>query len=100
MLDYYFLQSVYFQTLRYHCQVYTHIYVCISISLFLSLDYLDILLTPITSIINASPEQGKCPNFFRQAHVTPILKISSLDKEIFKNYRPIGLQSELPFKDT
>ena len=41
---------------------------------FLVLDYLDILITPITSIINASLEQGKCPNFFKQAHVTPILK--------------------------
>ena len=41
---------------------------------FLVLHYLDILITPITSIINASLEQGKCPNFFKQAHVTPILK--------------------------
>ena len=57
---------------------------------FLVLDYLDILITPITSIINASLEQGKCPNFFKQAHVTPILKNSSLDKEVFKNYRPVS----------
>ena len=41
---------------------------------FLILDYMDILITCITSIINASFEQGKCPNFFKQAHVTPILK--------------------------
>ena len=41
---------------------------------FLVLDYLDILITPITSIINASLEQGKRPYFFKQAHVTPILK--------------------------
>ena len=59
-------------------------------TIFLVLDYLDILITPITSIINASLEQGKCPNFFKQAHVTPILKKSSLDKEVFKNYRPIS----------
>ena len=51
---------------------------------FLVLDYLDILITPITSIINASLEQGKCPNFFKRAHVTPILK------KIFKNYRPVS----------
>ena len=44
---------------------------------FLVLDYLDILITPITSIIDATLEQGKCPNFFKQAHVTPILKNSS-----------------------
>ena len=41
---------------------------------FVVLDYLDILITPITSIINASLEQGKCLNFFKQAHVNPILK--------------------------
>ena len=57
---------------------------------FLVLDYLDILITPITSIINASLEQAMCPNFFKQAHVTPILKKSSLDKEVFKNYRPVS----------
>ena len=45
---------------------------------------------PITTIINASLEQGKCPNFFKQAHVTPILKKPSLDKEVFKNYRPVS----------
>ena len=52
----------------------------------LVLEYLVILITPITSIINASLEQGKCPS----AHVTPILKKSSLDKEVFKNYRPVS----------
>ena len=56
----------------------------------LVLEYLDILITPITSIMNASLEQGKCPNFFKQAHVTLILKKSSLDKEVFKNYRPVS----------
>ena len=54
---------------------------------FLVLDYLDILITPITSIINASLEQGKCPNFFKQAHVISILKKR---KEIFKTYRPVS----------
>ena len=54
---------------------------------FLVLDYLDILITPITSIISASLEQGKCLNFFKQAHITPILKKSFLDKEVFKNYK-------------
>ena len=28
--------------------------------------------------------------FFNQAHVTPILKKTSLDKEVFKNYRPVS----------
>ena len=57
---------------------------------FLVLDYLDILITLITSKIDASLEQGMCPNFFKQAHVTNILKKSSLDKEVFKNYRPVS----------
>ena len=60
---------------------------------FLDLEFLDILITPITSIINASLAQGTCPNFFKQAHVTPILKKSSLDKEVFKNYRPVSNQN-------
>ena len=57
---------------------------------FLVLEYLDILITPITSIINASLKQGKCPNFFKQAHVTRILKKSFLDKDVFKNYRLVS----------
>ena len=57
---------------------------------FLVLDYLDILITPITSIINASLEQGKYSNFFKQVHVISILKKSSLDKEVFKNDRPVS----------
>ena len=57
---------------------------------FLVLEFLDILFTPITSLINASLAQGTCPNFFKQAHVTPILKKSSLDKDVFKNYRPVS----------
>ena len=57
---------------------------------FLVLEFLDILITPITSIINASLAQGTCPKIFKQAHVTPILKKSSLDQEVFKNYRPVS----------
>ena len=57
----------------------------------LVLHYLDNLITPITLIINASLEQGKCSNFFKQAHVTLIIKKSSSDKEVFKkNYRPVS----------
>ena len=39
---------------------------------------------------HTSLEQGKCPIFFKQAHVTPILKKSSLDNKVFKNYRPVS----------
>ena len=51
-------------------------------STFLVLDYLNVLITAITSIINASLEQGKCPIFFKQTHVTPILKKSSLSYKL------------------
>ena len=37
-------------------------------AIFLVFDYLDILITPITSIINTSLEQGRGPNFFKQVH--------------------------------
>ena len=57
---------------------------------FLVLDYLNILITPITSIISIALEQGKYPKLFNQAHVTPILKKSSLNKEVFKNHRSVS----------
>ena len=44
----------------------------------------------MTSIVNASLEQGRCHRIFKQALVTPILKKSSLDKEVFKNYRQVS----------
>ena len=67
---------------------------------FLVLDYLDILITPITSIIDASYKQAKCRNFFKRAHVTPILKKSSLDKEVFKTtgLSPIKTLSQIYLK--
>ena len=43
----------------------------------------------LTSDISPNPG-GKCPKFFKQAHVTPILTKSSLDKEVFKDYRPVS----------
>ena len=57
---------------------------------FLNLEYLDILITPITSIINACLEQGKCPNFLSRPMQPQSSKNSSLDKEFFKNYRPVS----------
>ena len=53
---------------------------------FLVLDYLDVLITPITSIINAVRDAA----FFKQVHVAAILKKSSLDNEVFKNYSPVS----------
>ena len=66
---------------------------------FLVLDYLDILITPITAIINASLEQGKCPNFFKQAHVTPILKKIILRQRSFQKLQAC-LKFKLYLKDT
>ena len=57
---------------------------------FLVVEFLDILITPITSVINASLHEGSCPKFFKQAHVTPLLKKSTLDREVLKNYRPVS----------
>ena len=52
--------------------------------------FLDILITPITKIINLSIREGKFPKKFKTAHVTPLLKKSTLDKNNFKNYRPVS----------
>ena len=52
---------------------------------FIVLDYLDILTTPITSIINASLEKSKCPNLFNRADVTPIVKKIILRGKSFQN---------------
>ena len=57
---------------------------------FLVLEYIDILITPITNIINFSLSEGIFPETFKNAIVLPLLKKPSLDKEILKNYRPVS----------
>ena len=47
------------------------------------------LLSMITSVINRSLSEG-IPTAFKTAFVSPLLKKYSLDKEVFKNYRPIS----------
>jgi len=49
---------------------------------------MDLLARPITAIINVSLSQGIFPEQFKKAHVTPLLKKSSLPKNDLKNYRP------------
>lgn len=49
---------------------------------------LDVLLTPITKLINLSLESGCFPLLWKRALVKPILK-DGLDP-IFKNYRPVS----------
>ena len=51
---------------------------------------LDILIKPITTIINLSLESGTFPLSFKEAHVTPLLKKSILPVNNLKNYRPVS----------
>ena len=50
----------------------------------------DILITPITKIVNYSITEGSFPNCFKMAYVTPLQKKPSLDRNILKNYRPVS----------
>ena len=51
---------------------------------------LDILLTPFTNIVNLSLESSSFPDVLKVAHITPLLKKSSLSKDDMKNYRPVS----------
>ena len=51
---------------------------------------LDVLLTPITSLVNKSLAEGIVPPSFKHAHVSPLLKKPSLSKDDMKNYRPVS----------
>ena len=51
---------------------------------------IDVLLTPITHLINLSLAEGIFPSAFKRAHVAPLLKKPSLSKEDMKNYRPVS----------
>ena len=51
---------------------------------------LDILIIPITDIINISMETSTFPQNFKEAHVRPLLKKTSLHKNELKNYRPVS----------
>ena len=44
----------------------------------------------VINIFNKSFAEGVFPSAFKLAQVTPLLKQSSLDKHIFKNYRPVS----------
>ena len=51
---------------------------------------LDVLIKPITDIINASLCYGFFPDDFKCAHVNPVLKKSTVPKEELNSYRPIS----------
>ena len=48
------------------------------------------LAPAIASIINASLKSHDFPELFKTAHIKPLLKKPTLDKEIMKNYRPVS----------
>jgi hypothetical protein len=56
--------------------------------------FLDTLLPMITAIVNTSLEESHVPTSVKTAVVRPLLKKTFLDKEEFKNDRPV---SNLPF---
>ena len=51
---------------------------------------MDLLAKPIATMINASLSKGVFPQYFKQAHVTPLLKKSSLSRQELKNYYPLS----------
>jgi hypothetical protein len=46
--------------------------------------------SPIADIVNKSLSSGTVPSSFKQAVVRPLLKKPGLDKDVFKNYRPVS----------
>ena len=60
----------------------------------LLIDNLDFFLPHITHLVNISLSTGVFPELFKTAHVKPLLKKSTLDPNVLKNYRPV---SNLPY---
>ena len=50
----------------------------------------DILLPVITRIVNLSLQHGQFPDVLKMALITPLLKKSTVNREILSNYRPIS----------
>ncbi|CAB4024165.1 Hypothetical predicted protein, partial [Paramuricea clavata] len=51
---------------------------------------IDVLLPTITTIINASLEQGVFPTKWKESLLRPLIKKMSLDRDEFNNFRPIS----------
>ena len=49
----------------------------------------DVLLTPITNIVNLSLKSGGFQDTLKLTHITPLLMKPSLAKNDIKNYRPV-----------
>lgn len=52
--------------------------------------HLPILAPTLTNIVNLSLEQGVFPSTMKTALVRPLLKKTTLDCEMYKNYRPVS----------
>jgi hypothetical protein len=52
--------------------------------------HIDAIAPAITTIINKSITSATVPDCLKEALVTPLLKKASLNKELFKNYRPVS----------
>ena len=50
----------------------------------------DVLLTPVTMIINVSLQTGVFPTSMKSARVKPLIKKQDLDCNTLKNYRPVS----------
>ena len=51
---------------------------------------IDVFAKCITMIVNRSIASGCFPDSQKVAHVKPLLKKPNLDKDVFKNYRPVA----------
>ena len=58
-------------------------------------DCIDILITPITSVINLSLIKGSFPSHFKSALVSSLLEKHTLNKDSMTNYRPVSNLSSL-----
>jgi hypothetical protein len=48
------------------------------------------IIPTITKMVNLSLQESYVPSSMKKAHVTPLLKKPSLDRNILKNYRPVS----------
>ena len=53
-------------------------------------DCIDILVTPIVSIVNLSLSEGCISSHFKSALVSPLMKKPTLNRDDMKNYRPVS----------
>ena len=53
-------------------------------------DVLEKLIDPIVEVINESLRSGIVPSAMKSAIIKPLLKKSTLDKNLMKNYRPVS----------